>query len=59
VTIAVSKRKGTNAVVVADNVLRRIEPLKGSVIPADVTVAITRNYGDTAPRNPTNCYGTC
>ena len=48
VTIAVSKRKGTNAVVVADNVLRRIEPLKGSVIPPDVTVAITRNYGDTA-----------
>jgi len=48
VTIAVSKRKGTNAVVVADNVLRRIEPLKGKVIPADVTVAITRNYGDTA-----------
>ena len=47
-TIAVSKRKGTNAVVVADNVLRRIEPLKGKVIPADVTVAITRNYGDTA-----------
>ena len=48
VTIAVSKRKGTNAVEVADNVLRRIEPLKGAVIPADVTVAITRNYGDTA-----------
>ncbi|MGO4883817.1 MAG: efflux RND transporter permease subunit [Bryobacteraceae bacterium] len=48
VTIAISKRKGTNAVVVADNVLRRIEPLKGSVIPADVTVAVTRNYGDTA-----------
>jgi multidrug efflux pump subunit AcrB len=48
VTIAVSKRKGTNAVVVADNVLRRIEPLQGSVIPRDVTVAITRNYGETA-----------
>ena len=48
VTIAISKRKGTNAVVVADNVLRRIEPLKGRVIPADATVAITRNYGDTA-----------
>jgi multidrug efflux pump subunit AcrB len=48
VTIAISKRKGTNAVVVADNVLRRIEPLKGRVIPADVTVAITRDYGDTA-----------
>ena len=30
VTLAVSKRKGTNAVIVAGNVLRRIEPLKGS-----------------------------
>ncbi len=48
VTIAVSKRKGTNAVVVAGNVLRRIEPLKGSAIPADVTIAITRHYGETA-----------
>jgi len=48
VTIAIAKRKGTNAVVVADNVLQRIGPLKGSVIPRDVTVAITRNYGDTA-----------
>ena len=48
VTIAVAKRKGTNAVVIADRVLQRIEPLKGSVIPRDVTVAITRNYGDTA-----------
>ncbi len=48
VTIAVSKRKGTNAVEVAGNVLRRIQPLKGSVIPADVTVAITRHYGETA-----------
>jgi len=48
VTIAVSKRKGTNAVVVADNVLQRIEPLKGSVIPADVQVAVTRHYGETA-----------
>ncbi len=48
VTIAVSKRKGTNAVVVAENVLRRIEPLKGPVIPGDVNVDITRHYGETA-----------
>jgi multidrug efflux pump subunit AcrB len=48
VTISIAKRKGTNAVTVADNVLRRIEPLKGGVIPSDVSVAITRNYGDTA-----------
>ena len=48
VTIAIAKRKGTNAVIVADNVLQRIEPLKGSVIPSDVQVDITRNYGETA-----------
>jgi multidrug efflux pump subunit AcrB len=48
VTIAVSKRKGTNAVTVADNVLSRLKPLHGSVIPSDVEMTITRDYGDTA-----------
>jgi multidrug efflux pump subunit AcrB len=48
VTLSVSKRKGTNAVMVAGNVLRRIEPLKGTVIPPDVKVDLTRNYGETA-----------
>jgi multidrug efflux pump subunit AcrB len=48
VTLAVSKRKGANAIEVAENVLHRLEPLKGSVIPSDVEVAVTRNYGDTA-----------
>ena len=33
---------------VADNVLRRVEPLKGTVIPSDVELDITRNYGETA-----------
>jgi len=48
VTIAVAKRKATNAIDVADNVLRRVEGLKGSIIPSDVHVAITRQYGETA-----------
>ncbi len=48
VTIAIAKRKGTNAVIVAENVLQRIQPLKGSVIPSDVQVDITRDYGETA-----------
>jgi multidrug efflux pump subunit AcrB len=48
VTIAIAKRKGTNAVAVAGNVLRRLEPLKGSVIPRDVSLDITRDYGETA-----------
>jgi len=48
VTISIAKRKGTNAVEVAGNVLRRIEPLKGAVIPSDVQLDITRQYGETA-----------
>jgi multidrug efflux pump subunit AcrB len=48
VTIAVSKRKGTNAVIVADDVLSRLERLRGNVIPSDVEMTVTRNYGDTA-----------
>ncbi|MBS1874592.1 MAG: efflux RND transporter permease subunit [Acidobacteria bacterium] len=48
VTIAVSKRKGTNAITVAEAVLERVEHLKGRVVPADVEVAITRQYGETA-----------
>jgi multidrug efflux pump subunit AcrB len=48
VTIAVSKRKGTNAVTVTQDVLRRVERLRGRVIPSDVQMTVTRDYGDTA-----------
>jgi multidrug efflux pump subunit AcrB len=48
VTIAVSKRKGTNAVTVADQVLHRVDALRGTVIPSDVEMTITRDYGETA-----------
>jgi multidrug efflux pump subunit AcrB len=48
VTIAIAKRQGTNAVVVADRVLKRVNSLQGSVIPSEVNVSITRNYGETA-----------
>jgi multidrug efflux pump subunit AcrB len=48
VTIDVSKRKGANAIEVADAVLQRVEALKGSVVPSDMTVAVTRQYGATA-----------
>lgn len=48
VTLTVAKRPGTNAVTVADAVLARVESMKGSLIPADVEVTITRHYGNTA-----------
>jgi multidrug efflux pump subunit AcrB len=48
VTIAISKQAGTNASTVADALLARVEQLKGQVIPDDVRIVLTRNYGDTA-----------
>ncbi|MBI5569516.1 MAG: efflux RND transporter permease subunit [Desulfomonile tiedjei] len=48
VTIAVAKRKGTNAVTVADGLIRRVDELKQEVIPSDMRVLVTRNYGKTA-----------
>ena len=48
VTLAISKRKGANAIDVARDVLDRVGHLKGSLIPSDVTLSVTRNYGETA-----------
>ena len=48
VTLSVAKRKGTNAIEVADKVLAKIEALKGTLVPGDVTLTVTRNYGETA-----------
>jgi len=48
VTIAVAKRKGTNAVRVAEEVVRAAEDLRGKIIPKDVLVSISRDYGETA-----------
>src|SRR4051794_33201692 len=48
VTLAVSKRKGANAIGVADDVLARLDAVRGSLLPSDVQVSITRNYGETA-----------
>ncbi|WP_006788487.1 efflux RND transporter permease subunit [Thiorhodospira sibirica] len=48
VTIAIAKKAGTNGVTVANDILERLEHLKGRVIPDDVYVSITRNYGETA-----------
>ena len=48
VTIALAKRKGTNAVWVAEQLIHAVETLQGTVIPDDVTVTVTRDYGETA-----------
>ncbi len=48
VTLSVAKRPGANAVHVVDTILQKVESLKGTVIPNDVTVTVTRDYGKTA-----------
>jgi len=48
VTLTVAKRKGTNAITVANSVLARINDVKGSVIPDNIHTTITRHYGETA-----------
>jgi len=48
VSIAIAKRSGANAVVVSDSILKRLEGLKGRLVPDGVDVAVTRNYGETA-----------
>ncbi|PQJ96529.1 efflux RND transporter permease subunit [Chromatium okenii] len=48
VTIAVAKKELTNGVTVAQAILDRVEELKGSRIPDNVEISVTRNYGQTA-----------
>ncbi|WP_348264300.1 efflux RND transporter permease subunit [Telmatobacter sp. DSM 110680] len=48
VTVTVAKRKGTNATEISNAVLKRVHEMQGVIIPADVTVTTTRNYGETA-----------
>ncbi|HOB31467.1 MAG TPA: efflux RND transporter permease subunit, partial [Verrucomicrobiota bacterium] len=48
VTLSIAKRPGANAISVANEVLRKVDTLKGYVIPNDVEVSVTRHYGETA-----------
>lgn len=48
VTIAVAKRKGANATHVTEAVLERVEQARSRLIPSQVTLDVTRDYGETA-----------
>ena len=48
VTLTVAKRKGTNATIISEKILDRVHELRGDVLPADLNITTTRNYGETA-----------
>ena len=48
VTISVAKRTATNATLVSRAIIEKVDSLKGSVIPSDMQLTVTRDYGQTA-----------
>ncbi len=48
VSLALAKRAGANAVVVSHDIRARLATLQGTLIPTDIAVTTTRDYGETA-----------
>ncbi|MFZ0704279.1 MAG: efflux RND transporter permease subunit [Candidatus Korobacteraceae bacterium] len=48
VTITLAKRQGTNATVITEEAQKKIQDLRGYLLPQDLNVTVTRNYGETA-----------
>lgn len=48
VTISVAKVKGADAMKISEKIITKVEALKKTLIPNDVHVEVTRNYGETA-----------
>ncbi len=47
-TLALAKRKGANAVDVADGIMERLAIVEGGLVPEGIDIKVTRNYGETA-----------
>ena len=48
ITVAIAKKEGSNGVTVAKRLLKKVEALEGNLIPSNVNVTVTRNYGKSA-----------
>ncbi len=57
VTLTVSKKPGTNAVDIAEQVIERFHALKGTFVPEGVNATVTRNYGKTADQKARKLIG--
>jgi multidrug efflux pump subunit AcrB len=48
VSIAIAKRPGTNAVVIAEKIIHRLAEVRGQIFPKDIVLSVTRDYGESA-----------
>jgi multidrug efflux pump subunit AcrB len=48
VTLSIAKRRGVNAIELTRAIDRKLETLRGFILPRDLQVSVTRNYGETA-----------
>jgi multidrug efflux pump subunit AcrB len=48
VTLSIAKVKGADAMKISEQILNKVEQLKATIIPNDVKIEVTRNYGETA-----------
>lgn len=48
VSLAIAKRAGTNAVAIADEIVDRLETVRGQIFPEGIEMTVTRNYGESA-----------
>ena len=48
VTISIAKRKGVNAIDLTRRISAKLDTVRGVLVPSDLEITVTRNYGDTA-----------
>jgi multidrug efflux pump subunit AcrB len=48
ITLSIAKKKGSDAMKLSEQILKKVEFLKKDLLPNDVQLTVTRNYGETA-----------
>ncbi len=48
VTLSIAKKKGADAMSLSNRIIAKVEHLKKELIPSEVQITVTRNYGETA-----------
>lgn len=48
ITLSIAKKKGADAMHLSDQILNKVNHLEKEIVPSDVNITVTRNYGQTA-----------